>query len=309
MKKILVLLGATASGKSAMAIELATRFELEIISADSRQIYRELTIGSAKPSPEQLAAIKHHFIDEKHLLEEFDAASFAQEAWRRIDEARARGKNVIVVGGSTLYLKSLVAGFSDLPSSDPAIRERLYDELKTLGSEALYERLKRLDPERAQTLDPTKTQRLIRSLEVIELAGEKMSELQKRARQSPPFEFELVGLNVARDALYERINRRVDEMMANGLLDEARSLYDTFGERHRQKKINALETVGYKELFDFFEGKTTLEVATELVKRHTRNYAKRQLTFFRNQFSPTWIEASEPSFALKQISSILTRLI
>ncbi len=306
MKKIPVILGATASGKTALAIELALKFDAEIISADSRQIYRELTIGSAKPSPEALATVPHHFINEKHLLEDYDAATFAQEAWQRIAHLLAGGKRVIVVGGSTLYLKSLIVGFSALPSAHPALRARLYQELASLGSEALYERLKRLDPERAQTLDHTKTQRLIRSLEVIESTGRKMSELLSSLHHTPPFEFLCIGLELPRDMLYARINQRVDKMIENGLLEEAQSLYQRFANIHKHKKINALETVGYKELFTFLDGTYSLAHAISLIKQHTRNYAKRQLTFFRNQFSINWIEATSPSFALNQISSILT---
>lgn len=308
MKKIPVILGATASGKTATAIALARQFDAEIISADSRQIYRELTIGSAKPSPEELAAAPHHFVNERHLLEDYDATSFANDAWQRIAEVLARGKNVIVAGGSTLYLKSLIVGFSELPSSDFLLRERLYKELETLGSHVLYERLKRLDPERAQTLDHTKTQRLIRSLEVIEMTGRKMSDLQASLHHAPPFEFECIGLDVPRDALYERINRRVDDMMQRGFLEEVQWLYSQFGSSHKHKKINALETVGYKELFAFLDGKISLDVAVSLIKQHTRNYAKRQLTFFRNQLPVHWVQASDASFALDQISSILPRL-
>ncbi len=309
MKKILVILGATASGKTATAIALARQFNAEIISADSRQIYRELTIGSAKPSPEELASVPHHFINERHLLEEYDATSFAKDAWRRISDILARKKNVIVAGGSTLYLKSLIVGFSELPSGDALLRQRLYKELETLGSTALYERLKRLDPERAQTLDHTKTQRLIRSLEVIEITGRKMSELQAALHHKPPFEFECIGLDVPRDVLYERINRRVDEMMERGFLEEVQSLYTRFGSLHKQTKINALETVGYKELFAFLDGEISLDAALSLFKQHTRNYAKRQLTFFKHQLPVHWVQAHDVSFALNQISSILPRLI
>ncbi|MGQ9804594.1 MAG: tRNA (adenosine(37)-N6)-dimethylallyltransferase MiaA [Chlorobiales bacterium] len=308
MKKIPVILGATASGKTATAIALALKFDAEIISADSRQIYRELTIGSAKPSIEELATVPHHFINERHLLEDYDAASFAKDAWQRISEIRARGKNVIVAGGSTLYLKSLIVGFSELPSGDSLLRERLYQELETLGSQTLYERLTRLDPERAQTLDHTKTQRLIRSLEVIELTGKKMSDLQAELHHTPPFEFECIGLDVARNVLYERINRRVDNMMQLGFLEEVQSLYTRFAAAHKKKKINAFETVGYKELFSFLEGEISLDVALSFIKQHTRNYAKRQLTFFRHQLPVEWIHAESPSFALNRISSILSHL-
>jgi tRNA dimethylallyltransferase len=192
------------------------------------------------------------------------------------------------VGGSTLYLKSLTSGFSELPVGDEAIRNRLYKELRDIGSEKLYERLKFLDAERAKTLDHTKTQRLVRSLEVIEVSGKKMSDLQSASRLAPPFEFQLVALDLPREALYERINRRVDEMMKQGFLDEVRGLHQDFGEAHKLKKINALETVGYKELFNYLDGAIKLDDAIELIKQHTRNYAKRQLTFFRNQFNATW---------------------
>ncbi len=309
MKKIPVILGATASGKTAMAIALALKFDAEIISADSRQIYRELTIGSAKPSPEELATVPHHFINERSLLENYDATSFAKDAWQRIAEILARGKHVIVAGGSTLYLKSLVVGFSDLPSGDSATRQRLYKELETLGSQALYERLKRLDPERAQTLDHTKTQRLIRSLEVIETTGRKMSDLQAVLHHTPPFDFDCIGLDVPRPVLYERINRRVDDMMQRGFLEEVQSLYTRFGAAHKQTKINALETVGYKELFAFLDGEISLETALSLIKQHTRNYAKRQLTFFKHQLPVHWVQADDASFALNQISSILSQLV
>jgi tRNA dimethylallyltransferase len=309
MKKIPVILGATASGKTALAIALALKLDAEIISADSRQIYRELTIGSAKPSPEELARVAHHFIDERQLLDNYDAASFAKDAWQRITQIRARGKNVIVAGGSTLYLKNLIVGFSELPSADPAVRARLYKELETLGSQALYDRLKHLDLERAQTLDHTKIQRLIRSLEVIETTGRKMSDLQAAFHHKPPFEFECIGLDVPRHALYEHINLRVDAMMQLGFLEEVQSLFRRFGISHKHSKINALETVGYKEFFSFLNGEISLDDAVSLIKQHTRNYAKRQLTFFRHQLPVQWIRAESPSFALNQISSILSRLI
>jgi tRNA dimethylallyltransferase len=306
--KIPVVIGATASGKTALAIALAKELDAEIISADSRQIYSELTIGSAKPSPDELAQVRHHFINERSVLQPFSAGDFAKEASARIKTIFERGKRVVVVGGSALYVRGLTQGFSELPNGDRAVRERLYDELRKLGSEKLYERLQHLDAARAATLDHTKTQRLIRSLEVIEVSGEKMSDLQETCID-PEFEFDLIGLDLPREKLYARINERTDAMMTHGFLDEATTLYKTFGEQHRTSKINALETVGYKELFDYLSGACSLEAATELIKQHTRNYAKRQLTFFRNKFSARWIAVpeseSERAFASHQISSIL----
>lgn len=310
LPKVLTLVGATASGKTALSLRLAEALNAEIISADSRQIYRELTIGAAKPAPEDLTRIPHHFINELSLPAEYDAGAFMVEARARIAEVFARGKTPLVVGGSTLYLQGLTQGFAELPKSNPAIRKRLYDELATCGKDALYARLQALDPEQAQTLDPTKTQRLIRSLEVIEITGQKLSELKQHS-QPPPFEFVLIGLEMPRDALYARINLRVEKMMQEGLLDEARTLYERFGKQHQSQKINALETVGYKELFEHFRGERALAQTIELIKQHTRNYAKRQLTFFRNKFKVAWIDAPqserEAAFAQQRVISIFTR--
>ncbi len=306
--KIPVLLGATASGKTALSLSLATALNAEIISADSRQVYRDLTIGSAKPTDEQLALVPHHFINELDLLDPFDSGAFAAQAAERIADILNRGKRVLVVGGSTLYLRGLTGGFSDLPKGDAAIRARLLDELHQLGAATLYDRLKQLDPEHAATLDDTKTQRLIRSLEVIELSGKKLSDLHSTVKP-PQFEFILFGLDVPREALYNRINRRVDEMMQNGFLEEAAQLYEQYGERHRAQKINALETVGYKELFEYLDKKITLADAVLLTKQHTRNYAKRQLTYFRNQFDVQWIPAPASEYDVPAaVERILTHL-
>ncbi len=309
-KKVLVLVGPTASGKTALAICLAEQLHAEIISADSRQIYRELTIGTAKPSPQELARVPHHFINELSLPAPYDAGAFMSDAQERMAQIFERGKIPLVVGGSTLYVQGLVQGFSRLPKGDPAIRKRLYQELAELGKEALYARLKALDAAQAQTLDPTKTQRLIRSLEIIEITGCKVSEL-KQAVLPPPFEMVMIGLDMPREKLYERINRRVEKMMQEGFLEEAKMLYERFRERHTHEKINALETVGYKEFFEHFRGQYTLSQTVARIQQHTRNYAKRQLTFFRNKFKVTWIEAPQTehdiAFALQRVISIFTR--
>lgn len=304
---ILAIVGPTAVGKTELALHLAEQIGAEIVSADSRQIYRELTIGSAKPSKDDLARVPHHFIDERSLPEPYDAGTFALEAEARLADILQRGKIPIVVGGSTLYVQGLVQGFATLPKSNPHIRKRLYEELHALGAGALYARLQALDPKQAQTLDPTKTQRLIRSLEIIELTGQKVSDLQQQHRL-PRFRFTVVGLDLPRKVLYERINARVLTMMQNGLLKEAEMLYQKFGKQHREAKINALETVGYKELFEMFEGKHSLSDAIALIQQHTRNYAKRQLTFFRNKLTVHWMAAPEHErdlrFALQRVISI-----
>lgn len=288
--RIPVILGPTASGKTALSLELASALDAEIISADSRQIYRELDIGTAKPSKTELERIRHHFIDERWVYEPFDAGTFTEEATERIHSILSQKKRVVVVGGSTLYLQGLLKGFSVLPKGDPAIRAQLERELDQFGGEALYKRLHEIDPEQAATLDPTKTQRLIRSLEVIEITGQTMSELKRKSAYTQPFDFKVFGLDLPREILYERINLRTDEMMADGFLEEARYLFDKYQELLVREKINAFETVGYKELFAYLRHELPFESAVSLIKQHTRNYAKRQLTFFRNQFSVNWIK-------------------
>ncbi len=291
-KPVLVILGPTASGKTELAFRIARMTGGEIISADSRQIYRGMEIGTAKPPKWMLEEVKHHFIDEKEIGEPFSAGDFAEEAAERIRELRQRGITPIVAGGSTLYLEGLLKGFADLPQTAPEVRARLTRELELHGAEALYRRLEALDPEQAKTLDPTKTQRLVRSLEIIELSGETVTALQQKTSGPPPgIEFTTIGLDLPRELLYDRINRRTSEMMQAGLESEARQLYDRYRDQWRSKNLNALDTVGYRELFEHFEGKYELDTTISLIAQHTRNYAKRQLTFFRNRLEIKWLDA------------------
>ena len=291
-KPVLVILGPTASGKTELAFRIARKIGGEIISADSRQIYRGMDIGTAKPPKWMLDEIRHHFIDEKEIGEPFSAGDFAEQAAARIRELRQRDITPIVAGGSTLYLEGLLKGFAELPQSDPEVRARLTYELERHGAEALFRRLEALDPEQAKTLDPTKTQRLVRSLEIIELSGETVTALQQKTSGPPPgIEFTTIGLDLPREVLYDRINRRASAMMQAGLEAEARILYDQFREEWRSKNLNALATVGYRELFEHFEGLYDLDTAISLIAQHTRNYAKRQLTFFRNRLDVEWVNA------------------
>ncbi|AOS85029.1 tRNA (adenosine(37)-N6)-dimethylallyltransferase MiaA [Chlorobaculum limnaeum] len=291
-KPILVILGPTASGKTELAFRAARQIGGEIISADSRQIYRGMEIGTAKPPQWMLEEIRHHFIDEKEIGEPFSAGDFAEQAAERIRELRQRSITPIVAGGSTLYLEGLLKGFAELPPADPEIRARLTSELEHHGAEALYRRLEALDPEQAKTLDPTKTQRLIRSLEIIEISGEAVTTLQQKTSGPPSgIDFTVIGLDLPRELLYDRINRRTAAMMQAGLEAEARRLYDRFRDQWRSKQLNALDTVGYRELFEHFEGQHDLQTAETLIAQHTRNYAKRQLTFFRNRLNVEWVAA------------------
>lgn len=289
---VLVILGPTASGKTELAFRVACMSGAEIISADSRQIYRGMEIGTAKPPREMLDALRHHFIDEKEIGEPFSSGDFASEAVERIREISRRGKRAIVAGGSTLYLEGLLKGFAELPVSDPEVRARLTYELERHGPEPLYRRLASIDPEQARTLDPTKTQRLIRSLEIIELSGSTVTALQKGASGPPSdIDYIVIGLDMPRPRLYERIDRRTATMMEEGLATEARQLYERYRNDWRDKRLNALATVGYRELFEHFEGLHDLQMAVTLIAQHTRNYAKRQLTFFRNRLDVEWIES------------------
>ncbi len=300
---VVVILGPTASGKSALAVAVARKTGAEIISADSRQIYRELDIGSAKPPKEILQEIPHHFIDEKSIGEPFSAGDFATEALGRVHEIHRRGKRAIVVGGSTLYLEGLVSGFAPLPPSDPEIRAKLILELQEFGNEALFERLRQFDPAQAATLDPTKTHRLIRSLEIITLTGQSVTALQA-AGSSPQssLRFIPIGIDVPRQRLYETINRRTEVMIESGLTHEAEALYRRFQPYPGEKKIPALQSVGYQELFEYFAGTIDFDRAVSLIKQHTRNYAKRQMTFFKNRLDTRWIAAPEELDAWERIA-------
>ena len=289
---VLVILGPTASGKSELAFRIARQTGGEVISADSRQIYRGMDIGTAKPSREMLDAVRHHFIDEREIGDPFSSGDFATEATARIRSLRQRGVPAIVAGGSTLYLEGLLRGFAELPASDLEIRARLTDELNRHGAETLYRRLEAIDPEQARTLDPTKTQRLIRSLEIIEISGTTVTALQQATPGKPSdFDFLVIGLDIPRPVLYDRINRRTTAMIEAGLETEAFRLYERFHDDLNGKRLNALATVGYREMFDHFEGRYDLETARVLIAQHTRNYAKRQLTFFKNRLNVEWVES------------------
>ena len=307
-KPVLVITGPTASGKSILAHVTAKILKAEIISADSRQIYRGMDIGTAKPSAMMLKEIPYHFINEKEIEEEYNAGDFTSDAILRIRSIHEKGNNVIVVGGSTLYIEGLLCGFADLPVKNPQIRCNLEKELETAGNNILYQRLKSIDPEQAATLDPSKTQRLVRSLEIIAITGKTVTELQNvKKNRYPSVKFIPLALTLPREKLYERINKRTDDMMASGLLGEVKRLYSLYRKDKTGHAVNALETVGYKELFQYLDGNHCLEKAVELIKQHSRNYAKRQLTFFRNRLDLEWIPAPSDGKSLHKLANELIR--
>ena len=285
----LALAGPTAVGKTALSLAIAEQLNAEIISADSRQVYKALKIGTAQPSPGELARVPHHFIGELDLDDGFSAGRFARQANARILTILHRGRMPLVVGGSTLYLQALLHGLSPVPPSDQDVRQTLEARLRSEGNFALYEELKRVDPASAGTLDPTKTQRLIRALEVYHQTGRTLSSYQAQ-RVPPPYRYDLKVLTMDRTHLYERINARVDRMLAAGLLDEVRRLkahgYDT--------ATAALRTIGYQEALAYLDQRISRSEMVRLIKRNTRRYAKRQLTWLRRYEARQWIDLDAP---------------
>lgn len=296
LRAIPVLTGPTGVGKTALSLDLAEHIDAEILSADSRQIFRELTIGTAKPGAKELARIPHHFINERSLGEPFSAGIFAEEAEVRMRDIMRRGRVPLVVGGSTLYLQALLHGLADIPPVEPTVREQVEQRLRHEGAERLYRELQTIDPAAAATMDPTKTQRLVRALEVYYGTGQPISSYHE-TKKPRPFSFRTVVLYRDREELYRRIEQRVDEMLADGLLDEVRGLL----ERGADPGLNALQTIGYQEPIRFLRGEINYDEMVRLLKRNSRRYAKRQLTWFRRFPEYVWMDANSPDLAHRLI--------
>ncbi len=295
VKRVVTIVGPTASGKTKLSIILAKKLNSEIISADSRQTYKELNIGTAKPTEEELKQIKHHFINHLSIKDKYDAGKFFQDAQKVINQLFQLNKIPIIVGGSGLYINSLLYGIFEGPSADDSIRLQLEGELKSRGKEYLLEVLKKFDVETYNRIDKNNPRRIIRALEVYYLTGIPLSQLQKEKHIRPEYENFIFGLNWNRKILYQRINDRVDKMISEGLVDEVKFIIDNFGEN-----VNVvLQTVGYKEVIQYLKNEITYDKMIELIKRNTRRYAKRQLTWFRKDKNIRWIEVnSEDQFEL-----------
>ncbi len=294
-KRIIVILGPTASGKTALSIKLAKALKTEIISADSRQFYKEMSIGTAVPEPEELAMIKHHFIQHKSIFDDFNVGDYEQDFIRLSAKLFKTFNQLILVGGSGLYIDAACKGLDNLPGRDEQIRKNLQLQLEKYGIEKLQQILKNLDAEHYQKIDIYNPHRLIRAIEILKQSdGKKMTELlQKKAKRN--FETVYIGLNTQREKLYERINKRVDIMIQKGLLDEAHKLYPN-------RDLNALQTVGYKELFQYFDGNSSLDFAISEIKKNTRRYAKRQLTWFRKNKNIHWFDLT---YNLKDVLQVI----
>ncbi len=286
-KLLISIVGPTAIGKTALSIKLAKIFKTEIVSADSRQFYKEIPIGTAAPSKKELAAAPHHFIHNRSIEEDYTVGDYEREAIAILDELFKEHEEVILVGGSGLYIKSLVEGLDNFPEIAPEIREQLNDRLLNEGLEPLKTDLENLDPEYYKKIDSNNPHRVIRALEVCIGSGKTFSSFLNQPKPVRDFKTISIGLTAPREEIYERINRRVDIMMDEGLLEEAQALYP-------KRRLNALNTVGYKELFSFFEGRIDLETAVEEIKMNSRRYAKRQLTWFRKNEETTWFHYKTP---------------
>ncbi|MBX7182371.1 MAG: tRNA (adenosine(37)-N6)-dimethylallyltransferase MiaA [Bacteroidia bacterium] len=278
---LIVITGPTASGKTDLAIQVAKKWNTEIISADSRQIFKGMEIGSAFPSPEQLSEVKHHFIGELELTEKFSAGDFAQEAQKRIKTLFNSHEKVVVVGGSGLYIKALLDGMDELPPVLDSIRNQLNEELHKNGLAVLTEELKNADPVYYEQVDKNNPQRIIRALEIYRTTGLPFSSFRSGKKESV-FPYNLYAIDLPREELYQRINNRAELMMKQGFLEEVTRLKSF-------RTHNALNTVGYKELLDYLDGQMSLEQSIEKLKQHTRNFAKRQLTYIRHQLDAKWI--------------------
>lgn len=290
-KYLIVVAGPTAVGKTRVAIHLAKALSADIISADSRQIFKEMSIGTARPSPGELAEVPHHFVGTKTITEEYNAAAYGDEALHRIHTLFKGDKYVLLCGGSGLYIKAVCEGFDDIPAIDAGIRDVLQENYKTQGLSWLQGQLKELDPDYFGMVDQQNPQRLMRGLEVKMGTGMSILSFQKKKNHQHNFTILKIGLELDRSELYQRIDDRVDMMVDQGLFNEALALYP-FRENH------ALQTVGYKEIFDYHEGKHDRDEAIRLIKQNSRRYAKRQLTWFKRDGDFVW-------FSPRNIQNIL----
>jgi len=284
-KTVIIVAGPTAVGKTAVAVELAKHFKTEIISADSRQCFKELNIGVSRPSVKELERVRHHFIASHSIREEVNAALFEQYAIKKVDELFQQHDTVIMVGGTGLYIKAFCEGLDDIPSVDPSIRENIIKSYEEKGLEWLQQELQQKDPAFYKVGEIQNPQRMMRALEVIESAGQSVLHFRKGEKVKRDFDIIKIGLELPREQLNNNINTRVDKMIDDGLVQEVKSLQSN-------QRLNALQTVGYSEIFDYLNGKISLEEAIRNIKTNTRQYAKRQMTWFRKNAAIKWFAPS-----------------
>ena len=286
MDTLIIVLGPTGVGKSDISIQLAKHYHTEIVSADSRQFFSELSIGTAVPSSDDLNEINHHFIQNKSIHHYYNVSEYETEALQLIHELHKRSNPVILTGGSMLYLDTICNGIDDIPTVDPEIRDEVIKWYEANGIEALRCRLQEVDPEYYEEVDRNNPKRMLHAVEVCQMTGKTFTSFRTRTVKERPFRIIKIGINQDRKVLYNRINERVLRMMDAGLLEEARSVYP-------YRSLNSLNTVGYKELFMYFDGDCTLDEAVDMIQRNTRKYARKQLTWFRRDQQIKWFEPDQ----------------
>ncbi len=293
---LIVLTGPTAIGKTALSISLAKALNTEIISSDSRQFYREMSIGTAKPTSEEMDGVPHHFIDNLSIHDRYNVSMYEHEVLDCLNTLFKQHKSVIMTGGSGLYIDAVCQGIDELPDPDIALRKELQDTLDHQGIEVLQARLQQLDPDYYATVDKQNPKRLMRAIEVCETSGQSYSSLRTATKKERPFRILKIALNMDREQLFNRINQRVDIMMEQGLLEEVKQLIP-------YQNINALNTVGYKELFKYLNNNISLEQAVTDIKTNTRRYAKRQLTWLKKDTAYAWFHPKDVTEILNHVTT------
>ena len=295
-KTLIVITGPTAVGKTRLCIDIAKHFDIPIINADSRQIYKELKIGTARPTDEEMLEVKHYFVGTLSLDDYYSASLYEQQVLALLEEQFKTHDFALMSGGSMMYIDAVCNGIDDIPTIDDGTREAMKRRLQEEGLEKLCEELKQLDPEYYEIVDRQNPKRVVHALEICTMTGQTYTSFRKREQKRRPFRIVKIGLNRERTELYDRINARVDKMMANGFLKEAEGLFE-------RKDLNALNTVGYKELFDFFEGRWTLKEAIERIKGNTRRYARKQLTWYKKDEQMKWFHPDQKEDIINYILS------
>lgn len=294
-KTLIVITGPTAVGKTALCLDIAKHFNIPVINADSRQIYRELKIGTSRPSNKQMGEVKHYFVGTLGMDDYYSASLYEQQVLQLLDELFKTSDYALLSGGSMMYIDAVCNGIDDIPTIDDETRDTMKKRLLMEGLGSLCEELKLRDPEYYEIVDKQNPRRVVHALEICVMTGKPYSSFRKQEKKQRPFRIVKIGLNRPREELYKRINRRVDKMMKDGLLDEAKEMYE-------RRELNALNTVGYKELFEYLKGKWTLHEAVERIKGNTRRYARKQLTWFKKDEQIRWFHPDDKEEIIRYIS-------
>ena len=294
-KKLIVLTGPTAVGKTAVSLDIAKHFGIPVINADSRQIFKELKIGTARPTEEEMQEVKHYFVGTLGIEDYYSASLYEQQVLELLEKEFQSHDYALLSGGSMMYIDAVCDGIDDIPTIDNDTRALMKQRLKDEGLEALVEELKRLDPEYYEIVDRQNPRRVVHALEICVMTGQTYTSFRKRSKKERPFRIIKIGLDRPREELYNRINARMDQMMSDGLLDEVKQLYP-------KKELNALNTVGYKELFDYLDGRWPLEEAVERIKGNTRRYARKQLTWYKKDEQIRWFHPDDKQAIINYIS-------